>query len=253
MENPKFYWNLTEEGVKKRRQFVLEEVANWHAVSAFREEGKEVLRNAHRRARISKMNRDAKGSWNHVVTQIEREGREEEEFLKVVDEESAKRAIEILYMGIAIQDLASSKEVKGLDVLYLTKEVKDKTLERVVMRMRNNKGAAVAGGEFTWDLTTPKSKTKRKEKLEGTPAQQLAKLKSKMEEIEEEEGSDNEVIAKKTAKKEKRVVRKDRTSLSQLEEEMEVGFIELAVPRLFEEVKTNISKTAPPSWKLKDS
>ena len=38
-----------EGGVKKRRQFVLEDVASWHLVSAFREEGVDALRNAHRR------------------------------------------------------------------------------------------------------------------------------------------------------------------------------------------------------------
>ena len=53
-------------------------------------------------------------------------------------------------------------------------------------------------------------------------------------------------MAKKMAKKKKKVLRNDRTSLSQMEEEMHMGFIELAVPRPFKEVKTNIFKTAPP-------
>ena len=149
-------------------------------VSVFVEESSEPLGNRHKRAQISKMNRNANGSCDHVVIQIEKVGREEEQALKVLDKESAKRAIEILNMGIAIQDLALSKDVKGLDVLYLNKEVADMTLERVIMRIRNNTGALVAGGEFTWDLMTPRLKTKRKEKLEGTPTQPLAKLKMKM-------------------------------------------------------------------------
>ena len=68
----------------------------------------------------------------------------------------------------------------------------------------------------------------------------------------EEEGSDNETMAKKTVKKGKRVLRKDGTSLSQLEEDLELGFVEPAVPKLFEEMKTNVLSMAPPKWKLED-
>ena len=60
-------------------------------------------------------------------------------------------------------------------------------------------------------------------------------------------------MAKKIAKKRKRVLRKNKTSLFQLEEYLGIEFVELAVPRLFEEVKTNIFKTALSSWKLDDS
>ena len=67
----------------------------------------------------------------------------------MVDEESAKRVIEILNMGIAIQDLASSREAEGLDVSHLIKEVGDKTLERVILRVKDNTGASAEGGEFT--------------------------------------------------------------------------------------------------------
>ena len=68
-----------------------------------------------------------------------------------------------------------------------------------------------------------------------------------------EEELDNEVIAKKMPRKGKRVLRKHGTSLSQLEEELGLGFVELAVPRPFEKVKTNVFETAPPNWKLEDS
>lgn len=91
--------------------------------------------------------------------------------MKVVDKESAKRVIEILNISIAIQDLATNQKVKGLDILHLTKEVEDKSLERIIMRIKDNTGASVAGGEFRWDRTIPKSKTKRKVKMEGTPIQ----------------------------------------------------------------------------------
>ena len=48
--------------MKKRRQFVLEDVVNWHTISVFKEEGAEALRNAHRRAQILKKYGDANGS-----------------------------------------------------------------------------------------------------------------------------------------------------------------------------------------------
>ena len=190
-----------EGGEKKRRQFVLEDVASWHLIGAFGEEVAEALRNAHRRAQILKKDGDANRFWDHDITQKERNGREEEEMIKVVDEVWVKRAIEILNAGIAIQDLASCEEVKGVDVLHLTKEEGDQTLKRVFIRVKDNNGAAVTGGEYMWDLTTPKSKSKRREKLAGIPAQQLASLEKRMEGIVEEEGSDNESMAKKTAKK----------------------------------------------------
>ena len=170
-----------------------------------------------------------------------------------MDETSAKRAIEILNACISIQDLASSEEVKGVDVLHLTKEEEDKTLERMIIRIKYNKVASVTGGEYTWDLITTRLKVKRGKKLPGTPEQQLANLERKMEGIEEEEGSDNETMAQKTVRKEKRVLRKDGTIVCQLKEELGLGFVEPAVPRPFEEVKTNVFEKTPPGWNLGDS
>ena len=56
---------------------------------------------------------DTNGSCDHEISQAERKGREVEKVIRVVDEESTKRAIESLNIGIAIPDLASSKDVKG--------------------------------------------------------------------------------------------------------------------------------------------
>lgn len=64
---------------------------------------------------------------------------------------------------------------------------------------------------------------------------------------------DNETMAKKMAKKGKRVLKKDGTSLAQMEEELGLEFIEPVVPRLLEEVKSNILETALLRWKLEDS
>ena len=65
-----------------------------------------------------KKDSDTKGTWEHDIMEKEREGREEKEVIKVVDEISAKREIEILKTGITIQDLASCKEVNVTGVLY---------------------------------------------------------------------------------------------------------------------------------------
>ena len=134
--------------VKKRRQFVLEEVVNWHKISAFGEERADTLKNAYRKVQMLKREGDTNRSCNYDITELEREGRKEKETIKVVDKDSMRRTIEILNVGIAIQDLASSKKVKGLDVLYLTKKKGDKTLESVIMRMRDNTRAAIEVGEF---------------------------------------------------------------------------------------------------------
>ena len=70
---------------------------------------------------------------------------------------------------------------------------------------------------------TLRSKLKRKKKLEGRLVQQPARLEMRIEGIQEEEGLDNERIGKKTAKKGKRILRKEETSLSQVEEELGMG------------------------------
>ena len=138
-----------EGGVKKRRQYVLEDVASWHKVSAFGEEGAGALRNAYRRAQILKKDGDDNDLWDHKVTQAEKEGREDEEVCKVVDKESARRAIEILDSGIVIQDLVSDKEAKKVDFIYFTKESKEGTLERIVVRVKDYNREASLGQEFT--------------------------------------------------------------------------------------------------------
>ena len=66
----------------------------------------------------------------------------------MVDEDLARRAIEILNAGITIQELTLSEDVEGLDILHLTKEKGDKTMDIVMMRMRDNIGASVEGREF---------------------------------------------------------------------------------------------------------
>ena len=143
--------------------------------------------------------------------------------------------------------MALSEDVKVVDIPHLTKEKGDITLERVIMRLKDDTRASVKGGEFTSDLTTLSWQSKRKKKLEGTVAEQVAKLETRMEWMTEEEGSDNKVMAKKVAKKGKQVLRKNRRKVSQLEKELEVGFIETGVTRSFVKVRANGYESAPPS------
>ena len=77
----------------------------------------------------------------------------------MMDENLAKRAIKILTGGITIQNLSSSKNVEGVDILHLTKEKGDNTLERIIMRVKDNARASATGGEFIWNVTTPRLKS----------------------------------------------------------------------------------------------
>ena len=66
-----------------------------------------------------------------------------------MDKALAKRGIKILNTGIAIQCLASCKNAKELDILYLIKEEGDTTLERIIKCMKGNTEANAKGEEYT--------------------------------------------------------------------------------------------------------
>ena len=83
--------------------------------------------------------------------------------------------------------------------------------------------------------------------------QQLARIEERIEGIEKEGVLDNKAMMRKTAKEGKSILRKDRLSLSQLEEDLGLGFVVLAVLRPFGDIKTNDFETGSSSWKLKDS
>ena len=61
----------------------------------------------------------------------------------------------------------------------------------------------------------------------------------------EEEGSENETMVKKTAKKGRRVLRKDGTSLTQLDEDLGVGFVEPAVKAQVRDLRYNSGNLYP--------
>lgn len=112
-------------------------------------------------------------SWDQVVTQFKREGKEKAEVIRVVDEETAKRGIKILNTSIAIQALGTSKEGKNIDVIHLTKELEGATLERIIIQPKQEKEGSAEGWEFSWDLITLRFKQRKGEALIGTPVEQL--------------------------------------------------------------------------------
>ena len=65
---------------------------------------------------------------------MEREGREKKNRIRVIDKASVKKAIEMIKASIAIQDLASGKELKGANIMYLINEYNGSLLERMIIQ-----------------------------------------------------------------------------------------------------------------------
>ncbi|RPB19073.1 hypothetical protein L211DRAFT_853534 [Terfezia boudieri ATCC MYA-4762] len=127
------------------------------------------------------------------MSQLEKENREEEEVIRVVDSPSAERAIEILNRGIAFQDWVVNGLLEGFDYKCTQRVIESEVEDTIVVRaIHPDRSMADGFWGTSWILTTPRSK--RRLVLLGTPAEQLAGLeRSSMEGIkEEEEGiSDN--------------------------------------------------------------
>ncbi|RPB27206.1 hypothetical protein L211DRAFT_897096 [Terfezia boudieri ATCC MYA-4762] len=189
------------------------------------------------------------GSWEHHISQLEKESREEEEVIKVVDGLSAERAIGILTRGVMIQDGSVNGLLEGFDFEYSQKEMEGGVEDMIVVKAKRPDGTTVEGfWGVTWTLTTPRSK--KRGQMAGMPAE-----RAEMEGIEEqEEGeSENEAMNRRSARKGKGKGTEGRVSLKDLEEQAGLGFVEPAVPRAFTEVATNLFGQAPPAWKLDDS
>ncbi|RPB22305.1 hypothetical protein L211DRAFT_850848 [Terfezia boudieri ATCC MYA-4762] len=183
------------------------------------------------------------------MSQLEKENREEEEVIRVVDGSMAERAIEILTRGVMIQDGSVNGLLEEFDFEHLQKETEAGVEETIVVKARRPDGTTVEGfWGTTWTLTTPKSKRRGLEA--GTPVE-----RAEMEGIEEqEEGeSENETMKKRSARKRKGKKAGGVVSLKDLEEQAGLGLVEPAVPRAFTEVATNLFGQAPPAWKLDDS
>ena len=62
----------------------------------------------------------------------------------------------------------------------MTKDTEAKTLERVIIRMKDNSKTSVVGREFTSELTTTRPKLKKKKMVVETQVQQLVNLEMKL-------------------------------------------------------------------------
>jgi len=238
-----------EGDLKVRRQLTLENVTNWLAIPKFQELGGEVaLATAvSTSARLCK-EFSGEGLFELVVTSIERNGRGDEETFEVIDDTTVERAIELLSRGLAIQDEAANGSMEGLDVQHQTMETLDEVLESIVIRPLKSLGELVDDMGYQLNLSTPKRVTRKET---GTPAVQLARIEEALEKDEEME-SENEVMRKKSVKKGKGKLTKGRVTLDMLQKEMEI-LKEATETRKFDDVRSNLLPTHPPSWKLEDS
>ncbi|KAF8458643.1 hypothetical protein BGX38DRAFT_1138708 [Terfezia claveryi] len=214
-----------KEEVKGRRQYVLEEVANWAGVPEFGDRGARALDLAMANTERAIEAWEGEGDWSRHISQIERDLREEEEVIKVTDGQSADRAVEILSRAVAIQDGAVNGQLDGYEVDYQTADKEDGMLESITVRPAKVAGGAMFRVAHHWTLMTPKSK---RNDTRGEPARWVARL----EEVDEGEESDYEAMRKK-GKKHKLG---DAKPLEALGRELGVDSLEPAIPRGVEDV-----------------
>jgi len=129
-------------------------------------------------------------------------------------------------------------------------ETLDEVLESIVIRPLKPLGEPVDDMRYQLNLSTPKRMTRKET---STLAVQLARIVEALEKDEEME-SENEGMRKKSVKKGKGKLTKGGVTLrlDTLQKEMEI-FEEATETRKFDEVRSNLFATHPPSWKLEDS
>jgi len=138
--------------------------------------------------------------------------------------------------------------MKGLDVQHQTMETLDEVLESIIIRPLKPSGELVDDMGYQLNLSTPKRMIRKEI---GTLAVQLARIEEALEKDEEME-SDNEVMRKKSVRKGKGKSTRGGVTMEMLNEKMEISEKEVE-PRKFDEVRSNLFATHPPSWKLEDS
>jgi hypothetical protein len=138
--------------------------------------------------------------------------------------------------------------MEGLDMQHQIKEMADEVLECIVVRPLKPSREPIDYLGCQINLSTLK-RSMRKES--GTPAIQLARIEEALGKNEDMK-SDNEVMKKKSARKGKGKLAEEGTILDMLNKKMGI-FEEIVEPRKFEEVRSNLFATHPPSWKLEDS
>jgi len=227
-----------EGGVKKVKQFVLEDISNWNVIPRFTElNGPERLTAAAQRT-ITRYEEatEEDGSWDEKIMSMERMGRMEEEVIRVTDGSTAERAIEILERSYLIQDATLHEDFDEASCQYEQQDSADNVLERIVV-----------GGK-TAILNTPKHHAMITPAVPMTSAEIMEKI-DEIPEDSEDEVSDNEVIRRKTRRNEKKPAPAG-TSLETLNRKYDMDTYEPAVPRPTAEIVSNLYATAPPHWQL---
>jgi len=227
-----------EGGVKKVKQFVLEDISNWNVIPRFMDlTGPERLTAAAKRT-ITRYEQatEEDGSWDKKIMSMERLGRAEEETICVIDETTAERAIEILERSYLIQDATLHEDFNEASCQYEQQDSADNVLERIVVRGK------------TAILNTPKHHRMITPAVPMTSAEIMERI-DEIPEDSEDEVSDNEAIRRKTRRNEKRPVPAG-TSLETLNRKYDMDLYEPAVPRPTAEIVSNLYLTAPPHWQL---
>jgi len=227
-----------EGGVKKVKQFVLEDISNWNVTPRFTDlNGPERLTAAAQRT-ITRYEEatEEDGKWDEKIMSMERLGRVEEEVIRVTDETTAERAIEILERSYLIQDATLHEDFNEESCQYEQQDSADNVLERIVV-----------GGK-TAILNTPKHHAMITPAVPVTSAEIMQKI-DEIPEDSEDEVSDNEAIRRKTRRNKKKPAPAG-TSLETLNRKYDMDLYEPAVPRPTTEIVSNLYATVPPHWQL---
>jgi len=127
-------------------------------------------------------------------------------------------------------------------------ETLDEVLESIVIRPLKPSGEPVEDMGYQLHLSTPRRMIRKEI---GTPPVQIARFEEALEKDKDME-SDNEAMRKKSAKKDKGKLTRGEVTLDMLEKKLDI-FEEATEPQKFDEVRSNLFATHPPSWKLEDS
>ncbi|KAF8418272.1 hypothetical protein EV426DRAFT_679732 [Tirmania nivea] len=229
-----------EGGLIHRRQYTLENVTSWAVVPEFGEKGMEALGKAVSNTEDARKVWSGEGDWFRYISQLERDYRGEEETLRVTDEASAGRAIEILNRAVAFQDSMANGDLDGAEISYETIEKDGDLLESITVRPLISNGEATA---HHWVLTTPKHA--RRARATGIASVQLRQEESKREVVAEEDDEelDNETMRAMSIRRGKKA--RIGTYLSELKKKLGSTPVEPAAPRTFEQVKDNLFQATP--------
>ncbi|RPB19778.1 hypothetical protein L211DRAFT_852894 [Terfezia boudieri ATCC MYA-4762] len=172
---------LGEEGGGQWRQFIFENVSNWHNILEFGERGRRALLQAGSNTENRRREWIGDEDWDIHISRQKRLGREEKEVLRVKDGPLAERAIEILTKGLAIQDASVNEHLEGFDVVYSQQAEEDSLLESITVRPMRADGSVLDGMSRRWILATPKAK---KRETWGPAKEGLARAVARL--VEEE-------------------------------------------------------------------